>query len=58
MFLRRGPPLRNDVIDGEVKNFKSDYLYRKKNASSQGGGGSHPLYPPLRSAPEFQDELV
>ena len=52
IFLRRGAPLRNDVTDGEVKKFKSEYVYTKKKASSQGGGGGGaPLHPPPRPAP-------
>ena len=34
---RRGAPLRNDVTDGEVKHFKSEYVFTKKKVSSQGG---------------------
>ena len=36
-FLGGGAPLRNDVTDGEVKHFKSEYIYTKTKASSQGG---------------------
>ena len=38
-FLGGGAPLRNDVIGGEVKKLKSDHVYMKEKASSQGGGG-------------------
>ena len=56
IFLRRGAPLRSDVTDGEVKKIKSEYLYTKKKASSQvGGGGAHPLHPPPISAPVNRD---
>ena len=51
-FLGGGAPLRNDVTDGEVKKFKSEYLYMKKKASSQGGVRTPctpPLDPPLES---------
>ena len=40
-------PLRNDVTDGEVKKFKSEYVYTKKKASSQGGGVRTPCTLPL-----------
>ena len=51
-FLGGSAPLRNDVIGGEVKKLKSDHVYMKEKASSQGGGGSvHPLHPPPRAAP-------
>ena len=33
-FLGGGAPLRNDCILSEVKNFKSEYVYMKKRASS------------------------
>ena len=51
-FFLGGASLRNDVTDGEVKNFKSEYVYAKKKASSQGGEGVRtpctlPLDPPL-----------
>ena len=49
-FLGGGAPLRNDVTDGEVKKFKSEYVYPKKKASSQGGVRTPctlPLDPPL-----------
>ena len=49
-FLGGGAPLRNDITDGEVKK-KIKYVYTKKKAPSQGGGGAHPLHPPPRSAP-------
>ena len=42
-----------NVTDGDVKKFKSEYVYAKMKASSWGGGGAHSLYPPPRSAPEF-----
>ena len=45
ILLRRGAPLRNEVIDGEVKKIKSEYVYMKTKASSQGGGGSAPPAP-------------
>ena len=45
-FLGGGAPLRNDVTDGEVKRYKSKYVYMKKKASSQGGGGCAPPAPP------------
>ena len=35
-FLGRGTPLRNEITDSEVKNFKSECAYTKKKASSQG----------------------
>ena len=38
-FLGGGAPLRNDVIGGEVKKLKSDHVYMKEKASSQGGEG-------------------
>ena len=41
-FLGGGAPLRNDVTDGEVKKIKSECVYTKKKASSQ-GGVAHPL---------------
>ena len=44
-FLGGGAPLRNDVTDREVKNFKSGYLYTKKKASSREGGGGTPPAP-------------
>ena len=40
-----------DVTDGEVKKIKGQYVDTKKKASSQGGGGAHPLHPTPRSAP-------
>ena len=46
-MLGRGAPLRNDITDGEVKKFKSDYVCTKKKASSQGGVHPPPLDPPL-----------
>ena len=46
-FLGGGAPLRNDVTDREVKNFKSGYLYTKKKASSREGGGHTPCTLPL-----------
>ena len=53
-FLGGGAPLRNDVTDGGVKDFKSEYVYTKKKGSSQEGeGGAHPLHPPPRSAPDI-----
>ena len=56
IFLRRGAPLRDDVTDGEVKKFKSEYVYTRTKASSQEGGvgggmDAHPLHPPPGSAP-------
>ena len=36
-FLGGGAPIRNDVPDGKVKKIKSEYVYTKKKASSQGG---------------------
>ena len=51
---RRGASLRNAVIDGGVKKIKREYLYTKKKALSQGGGGGRgcadPLHLPPRSA--------
>ena len=44
-FFLGGASLRNDVTDGEVKNFKSEYVYAKKKASSQGGRGCAPPAP-------------
>ena len=41
-----GTPLRNDVTDGEVKKFKSEYVYTNKKASSQGGGVRTPAPSP------------
>ena len=35
-FLGGGAPPRNDLTDGEVKKIKSEYVYTKKKASSQG----------------------
>ena len=53
IFLRRGAPLRNDVTDGEVKKFKSQNVYTKTKASSQGRRVrtpcTLPLDPPLLS---------
>ena len=37
---------------------KSEYVYTKKNASSQGGWGTHPLHPPPRSAPAILDSVT
>ena len=54
IFHRRGAPLRNDVTDGEVKKFNSEYVYTKKKASSQGwGGGSIPCTLPLDAPLRF-----
>ena len=53
-FLRRGVPLRNDVIDSEAKKIKSEYVYTKMKASSQGGMRTPctlPLDPPLQLVP-------
>ena len=42
-FLGGGAPQRNDVTDVEVKKkIKSEYVYTKKKASSQRGGGCTP----------------
>ena len=49
--------LRNDATDGEAKKIKSEYIYTKKKASSQ-GKGAHPLHPPPRSAPEYGLEII
>ena len=40
-FLGGGAPLRNEVTDGEVKHFKSEYVSMKKKASAQGGCAPH-----------------
>ena len=45
-FLGGGAPLRNDVTDRRGKQI----LKANMKASSQGGGGAHPLHPPPRSA--------
>ena len=49
-FLEGGAPLTNDVTDGELKKFKSEYVYMKKKTLFQ-GVGAYPLHPPPRSAP-------
>ena len=56
-FLGGGAPLRNDVTDGEVKKFKSEYVYTKKKASSQGGGVRTPCTLPL-DPPLSRDKLL
>ena len=45
-LLGGGAPLRNDVTDRRGKQI----LKANMKASSQGGGGAHPLHPPPRSA--------
>ena len=49
-FLGGGAPLIDDVTDGKVKKFNSEYVYTKTKASSQ-GKGSAPLHPPPGSTP-------
>ena len=46
-FLVGGAPLRNDVTDRWGKQILK---VNTKKASSQGGGGAHPLHSPPRSA--------
>ena len=61
-FLGGGAPLRDDVTDGDLKNFKSEYIYKaytKTKASSRGGGVHIPctlsLDPPLLITPNFRN---
>ena len=37
IFLRRGAPLKNDVIDGEVKILKASKYIRRRKLHLRGG---------------------
>ena len=57
-FLGGGAPLRNDVIDSEVKIIKVNTYKRRRKLHLRGGGGAHPLHPPPRSAPAFSRKHI
>ena len=57
IFLRRGAPLRNDVTDCEVKNFKSEYVDIKTKALSKGGVCT-PCTPQIRPCSSVSDKRL